>query len=72
LLTKADFTKARTHICVKRGALSSQSIVQAVGMSFVVVYVKIMMIGFGPLYEAAKYTTKGCRMEVWCVILFDD
>jgi hypothetical protein len=56
----ANFTKARTHICVKRGALLSQSIVfLAVGMSFVVVYVKIMMIGFGPLYEASRYTTKG-------------
>jgi hypothetical protein len=55
----ANFTKARTHICVKRGALSSQSIVLAVRMRFVVVYVKIMMIGFGPLYGAAKNTTKG-------------
>ena len=55
----ANFTKARTHICVKRGALSSQSIVLAVRMRFVVVYVKIMMIGFGPLYEASRYTTKG-------------
>jgi hypothetical protein len=55
----ADFTKARTHIYVKWGALSSQSIVLPVGMSFVVVYVKFLMIGFGPLYEASKYTTKG-------------
>jgi hypothetical protein len=55
----ANFTKARTHICVKRGALSSQSIVLAVRMRFVVVYVKIMMIGFGPLYGAVENTTKG-------------
>ena len=55
----ANFTKARTHIRVKKGDLSSQSIVLAVRMRFVVVYVKIMMIGFGPLYGAAKNTTKG-------------
>ena len=54
----ANFTKARTHICVKRGALSSQSIVLAVRMRFVVVYVKIMMIGFGPLYGAVENTTR--------------
>ena len=61
----ADFTKVRTHIYVKWGALSSQSIVLPVGMSFVVVYVKFLMIGFGPLYEASKYTTKGYYLPRW-------
>jgi hypothetical protein len=55
----ADFTKVLMHIYVKRGAVSSETIVEVVGRSFVVVFGKNMMVGFSPVYGASKKTTKG-------------
>jgi hypothetical protein len=45
----ADFTKFLMHIYVNRGVVSSETIVEVVGRSFVVVFGKNMMVGFRPV-----------------------
>jgi hypothetical protein len=57
----ADFTKFLMHIYVNRGVVSSETIVEVVGRSFVAVFGKHMMVGFSPVYGASKKTTKGYR-----------
>ena len=49
-----DFTKILMHIYVKRGVVSSETIVEVVGRSVVVVFGQNMMVGFSPIYGARK------------------